>query len=75
MLPGFSVAFSPSVLLLTDTPVIWVVVPSLLTLWSLKVDLLSEARSILSEKVALRSVVRLTPLLASVGEVVLTLGE
>src|SRR5215208_2743545 len=69
---GFSFATSPSVLLLTVTLVICVVLPSDLTLKSLKVELLIERGSIFSEKVAVRLVPRATPI--PVGVAVLTWG-
>ena len=72
---GFSVATSPSVLRLTMTLVIWVWVPSELTLKSLKVDLLIEAGSIFSEKVAVRFEEGVTPVAPAVGTVLMTLGE
>ena len=72
---GFRVATSPSVLRATVTLVICVWVPSGLSLKSLKVDLVMEAGSIFSEKVAVRLVERATPVAPAVGTVLMTLGE
>src|SRR5215204_6142460 len=71
---GFRVATSPSVLRLTLTLVICVVLPSVLTLKSLKVELLIEAGSIFSEKVTVRLVEGATPVALCAGEVLVTLG-
>jgi hypothetical protein len=71
---GFRVATSPSVRL-TVTLVICVWVPSVLSLKSLKVDLLMERGSIFSEKVAVRFEEGATPVAVYLGEVIVTLGE
>jgi hypothetical protein len=72
---GFRVAFRPSVLLLTLTLVIWVVLPSGLSLKSLKVEVVMEAGSIFSEKVAVRLAEGATPVAPAVGTVFVTLGD
>ena len=72
---GFRVAFRPSVLLLTLTLVIWVWVPSELSLKSLKVEVVMEEAIIFSEKVAVRFEEGATPVAPAVGTVLMTLGE
>ena len=72
---GSSVATSPSVLRLTLTLVTCVVLPSGLTLKSLKVELVIEAGSIFSEKVAVRLAEGATPVAVCFGEVLVTLGD
>ena len=72
---GLRVATSPSVLRLILTLVIWVVLPSELTLKSLKVEVVIEAGSIFSEKVAVRFEEGATPVAPAVGTVLVTLGE
>jgi hypothetical protein len=59
---GSRVALRPSALGVTATLVIWVVVPSELSRKSLKVVLVSVVGSISSEKVAVRVMLRSTPL-------------
>src|SRR5215208_7947378 len=71
---GLSFATSPSVLSFTVTLVICVVLPSGLTLKSLKVDLVMERGSIFSEKVAVRSAEGATSMAVCAGEVFVTLG-
>jgi hypothetical protein len=71
---GFRVATSPSMLRLTLRLVIWVVLPSGLTLKSLKVEVVIEEGIIFSEKVALRFEEGATPIALDAGEVFVTLG-
>src|SRR5688572_8156624 len=71
---GLSVAFRPSVLGVTVTLAIWVVLPSVLTLKSWKVVVVSVLGFIFSEKVAVRLVLRLTPVALLAGVTLLTLG-
>src|SRR5215208_108692 len=72
---GFRVALSPSVLRLTVTLVICVVLPSGLTLKSLKVEVVIEDGIIFSEKVAVRFEEGATPVAPALGTVLMTLGE
>ena len=68
---GSSVALSPSVLLPTLTLVTGVVLPSGLTLRSLKVELVIERGSIFSEKVAVRLAEGATPVAPALGTVLI----
>ena len=71
---GLSVATSPPVLRLTVTSVIYVVLPSGLSLRSLKVELVIERGSIFSERVAVRLAEGATPVAVCLGEVLIILG-
>ena len=71
---GSSVALSPSALGLTRALEICVVLPSELTLKSLKVVGFREEAIIFSEKVAVRLAEGATPVALAAGEVLVTLG-